>query len=122
MSGLRILVSLADSSPQWCSTMLAEPLCLSNILRLVITFRPDRKSNSNVRSGFRSPVKSNRVLKLDSDDNSDGEGEGEKEGGEVDMEANKMDILCLALALLTHLVQSTSHAAAELREKGMYSN
>ncbi|KDQ10345.1 hypothetical protein BOTBODRAFT_58087 [Botryobasidium botryosum FD-172 SS1] len=128
VSGLRILVSLADSSPQWCSTMLAEPLCLPNILRLIVIFRPDKKfdcsseSNSKSRSKYRAKlgtrVGSESPKKAESKIGEGGEGEaGVGESGvDVDMEANKMDILCLALALLTHLVQSTSHGSGKLRD------
>lgn len=79
------MVNLADSSSEWCLPILRNPFALTTLVRLVASYEA---------------VSLAEAAELDRE--------------HVEAEANKLDIMCLALALLTSLVQETKEARVQL--------
>ncbi|KZT20915.1 hypothetical protein NEOLEDRAFT_810139 [Neolentinus lepideus HHB14362 ss-1] len=93
---LRILVNLSHSNPQICSTLLDDERTVPVVLRLVCSLHNYLESTSTEES------------------------ENDEDGGEA--ESEKMDRLCLALALLTNLVQGDERAKDIVRETTLDAN
>lgn len=89
ISALRILVKLADSGIAWCRPISDDPTALSTILRFVCSDRSAPRSDT---------------MDVDSVNNEHTD----------EREANKLDILCLALALLTSIVQQVETARSQV--------
>ncbi|KZV87032.1 hypothetical protein EXIGLDRAFT_752495 [Exidia glandulosa HHB12029] len=75
---LRVLINLTNGSSQWCDALLGVPTCMALLARLIVSSHHGRKS-------FVS----------------------RSQGGDEDA-ADPLDRLCLALGLLTNLVQESS--------------
>ncbi len=92
-SAFRVLINLTDESRIWCQALLDNPLTLVAIVRVITTSQRQRLS----------------ALKRST--SADDEGEGEDA-------AQLLDRLCLALGLLTNLVQVKSETAKLIRDLG----
>jgi hypothetical protein len=86
---LRILISLSHENRHFCEAILQQELAMPFVVRAIV------KSHRQRISSFGSKA---------------------NPGSETDKEAQPLDRLCLALGLLTNLVQSTDVAKEQCRE------
>lgn len=93
-STLRVLINLTHDDLPWCQALLDEPSSMTILARLIIM--------AQSRSGITQPALKNEDHTTASLDNDF-----------VDDSALSLDLLCLALGLLTNLVQ-VSHEAKEM--------
>lgn len=93
-SALRVLINLTHDNLPWCQALLDEPFALLTIVRLVVTAQPQ-------------PVEASEKVKRENDDDTEVE---EDSGDDV---TPLLDRLCLALGVLTNIVQ-VSHEAKEM--------
>jgi len=85
ISALRLLVNLADSSYEWCLPILRNPFALPTLLRVISSYRP---------------------VPLDPTI--------ESSSAHMEAEANKLDVMCLALALVTSIVQEAKQGKVQI--------
>src|ERR1700721_2710772 len=85
----RILISLSHENRHWCEAVLRQELAMPFVMRAIVRSHRQRIASfgTKANSGF-----------------------------ETDKEAQPLDRLCLALGLLTNLVQSTEVAKEHCRE------
>jgi hypothetical protein len=85
ISALRLLVNLADSSYEWCLPILRSPFALPTLLRIISSYRP---------------------VPLDAT--------AEPNSAHGEAEANKLDVMCLALSLVTSIVQEVKQGKVQI--------
>ncbi|KAJ7460823.1 hypothetical protein FB451DRAFT_1270424 [Mycena latifolia] len=137
---LRLLVGLTHSDKTWCAKLTKNEFCLPFILRAILRSHSARLGkvkeepetngtikreesgaapNGNGRShgrpnGKRSPKVKNRAKKENSDDEESGA--DNISGDEEDRAEEALDTLCLALGILTNLVQVDDEVKNILRD------
>lgn len=94
-SALRVLINLTHDDFSWCQALLSELMTISLTVRIVVTSQQQRAAAS-VRQGDG----------IDEDDS------------ENSASGSCLDCLCLALGLLTNLVQAAEDASDTVRETG----
>ncbi|KAJ7035568.1 hypothetical protein C8F04DRAFT_1097704 [Mycena alexandri] len=135
---LRLLVGLTHSDKIWCSKLTKSEFCFGFILRAILRGHSARLGkgvkdepeanvkrevgmNGNGNGGShgkrngRTPVKVEAVKK-EEEDNSDEESEDDSGTRDSDPAEEALDTLCLALGLLTNLVQVDDRVKDTLRE------
>lgn len=85
ISALRLLVNLADSSYEWCLPILRSPFALATLLRIISSYQP---------------------IPLDPT--------VEHNTAHAEAEANKLDVMCLALAIVTSIVQEVKQGKVQI--------
>ncbi|KZV65469.1 hypothetical protein PENSPDRAFT_130956 [Peniophora sp. CONT] len=106
-SSLRVLVNLSHENAAWCGILLGQRLALPLVLGTIAVFRIDRTAISSANEKGRERVEKRTEGELDGRDVDEGEDE---EGA---AHASEFDRLCLALGLLTNLVQTDANGQAK---------
>ena len=94
-----MLINLTHDSLPWCEAVLEYSLALPNIIRLIVSSQAQRRKLGLV-------VKSEPADAID----------GTQEGDDDDPGVQLSDRLCLALGLLTNLVQCAAGAKSLIRD------
>ena len=89
-TALRVLVAGSQDSKRWCEGVLSNPYTTPFILRVLAKAHRERKATGNKDSP----------------------------ASDADDEARALDLTCLALGLLTHLVQLVDDAKDVIRNTG----
>ncbi|KAJ3558253.1 hypothetical protein NM688_g1032 [Phlebia brevispora] len=104
-SAIRVLINLTHDSLPWCEAVLEEPSAITTVVRLIITAQVQRQ-----RIDTAVKVKRESQDTILSQDSLQAAGEMGEDVAEDDTSAQLLDRLCLALGLLTNLVQGTPEA------------
>jgi hypothetical protein len=131
---LRLLVGLTHSDPVWCARLTKDALCFGFILRAIlrghstrlgkVKEEPEANGNGKVkREQSAGPMNGNgngrahgkqngkRPVKVEEDSDEESDAATKTDGAE-----EALDTLCLALGLLTNLVQVDDQVKNTLRE------
>ena len=100
-SAIRVLINLSHDSASWCQAITSERLTFTTLIRLITSAQAQRH-----RIGAEVKVKSESAEHPAASDDEDKEPRLEED----DTSAQLLDRLCLALGLLTNLVQGTPQA------------
>ncbi len=111
----RVLVSLSHRDQDWCENLLAHPTAPLFIIRTIV--RADRIRHEYQGKGKTLHDKTNTKVKKE---DSDTELDDEENPDDDTSQARVLDRLCLALGLLTNLVQQVEDAKDVLRGLRMY--
>lgn len=116
-SALRVLINLTHDSLPWCEAILREPMALPLVVRLIVFAQRQRQQSSlsNDASNKTAQRLSDAAVKNESSE-ADGDFEMRETLDEDDRGAGLLDRLCLALGLLTNLVQGAPEAKDLLRD------
>ncbi len=104
-----MLINLSHDSVSWCQAITSEPLTFTTLIRLITSAQAQRQ-----RIGAEVKIKSEPIEHPSTSDE-----DVEPRLEEDDTSAQLLDRLCLALGLLTNLVQGTAQAKQLIGETRM---
>lgn len=105
LSALRMLIELTTASPDWSIALASTPLAVSTLIKLIVATRTQSARKGQGR--FRATSVSGR--------------DDDERGGVLEPVAKssvtlKFDVLCLALGVLTNLVETADGVKETLRD------
>jgi hypothetical protein len=114
LSALRMLIDLTTNDPSWSVAVASVPGVLGTLVKLIAATRvKDARAMGRFTSLSSPAVQAAAVdVEMDTGDGDAARGEGKKEAGEN----VKFDVLCLALGVLTNLVETVEGIKDVLRE------